>query len=194
MTICEICGREVNRRSRLDDGRLVCWQCKRLKNLDYDQICHEVYSYYDYAKRGWEKVAELRKEKGISHIPASYKYSNPVSAVPPIEILEKSIIALDVMNYFTNFSEVLGDYYGFKAPRYLISDEKCSPNANATYYWKENIVYSRREKRLAYRTAFHEIWHALERHGLVPNTKDSEKNAEIYAKACLRRLNLNENA
>jgi len=194
MTICEICGRETNRRLRLEDGRLVCWQCKAIKYSSYEEICKNVQSYNEWAKRGWARVEELRKEKGTKHIPATYKYNNAVSAVPPIEVLEKSIMALDMMNYFSNFSEVLSDHYGFEAPRYLISDEKCSPGANATYYWEENTVYSRRKKELKYRTAFHEIWHALEKHGLVPHTEESEKSAEIYAKACLRRLNRDENS
>ena len=194
MTICEICGREVRKRSRLEDGRLVCWKCKSIKYSSYEEICINIQSYNEWAKRGWEQVEKIRKQKGIQHIPAQYKYSNPVSAVPPVEILEKSMLALDFMSFFSNFSEVLSDYYGFEAPRYLVSDEKCSPNANATYYWEENTVYSRDKKRLAYRTAFHEIWHALEKHGIVPHTDESEKNAEIYAKACLRRLKKDENS
>ena len=194
MTICEICGGKTKRRIRLNDGRLVCWQCNQIQKNSYEENCKTVKNYRDYAKQGWNKVTELRKEKSISLIPPEYKYTNPISAVPPVDVLERSLLALDMMNYFSNFSEVLADYYGFEAPRYLISDEKCSPDANATYYWRENNVYTRRDRPLKNRTAFHEIWHALERHGIVPNTKDSEKNAELYAKACLRRLNKNENS
>ena len=194
MTICEICERETSRRTRLDDGRLVCWQCNNLKKQSYDQICNTVQMYNEYASRGWNKVDELRKLKSISHTPKTFAFSNPISAVPPIEILEKSILALDIMHLFSNFSEVLGDYYGIEAPRYLISDEKCLPTANATYYWEENKVYSKRETSLKRRTAFHEMWHALERHGIVEHTEDSEKNAKTYAKGCLRRLKHDENS
>ena len=192
MTICEICGRDVRKRSRLEDGRLVCWECKNVKSLDYEGMYKRIFSYWEYARRGWKRAEELRHEKGIKLEKPDYKYNNPVSAVPPKEILEKSILSIDLMKYFSDFSVVLGDYYGFQGPRYLVSDEKLSPNSNATYYWHENTVYTPKKRALKYRTAFHEIWHALERHGIVPHNEDSEKNAEIYARACLRRLGKDE--
>jgi hypothetical protein len=57
-------------------------------------------------------------------------------------------------------------------------------NAIACYYPSTNKVYSKTQS-MSKHTALHEIWHALERHGIVPKTPDSEKNANLYAEACL---------
>ena len=142
-----------------------------------------------------EKVEELeRLQHSVKLEKKKYAYQNAVSAAPPTDVLKRSLAALDEYRLYTSLSQVLGDYYGIDAPRYLASDEMTPKGANAAYYSESNEVYSPKGKTLKYRTAFHEFWHALERHGIVPKTTDSEKNAEIYAKTCLTLLNMDVNA
>ena len=127
------------------------------------------------------KTAQIFREEKV------YAFNNAVSAVPPVDVLERAMLALDLEKLFHAFSIVLGDYYGIKAPHYYDNPEKVPKNANACYHHETNEVYCAKGT-LSHRTAFHEFWHALERHGIVPNTEDSEKNANTYAIACLKRL------
>lgn len=178
---CEICGTYQMRRKRTESGKLVCWQC--------------------YYRLAWSKEELVRKTRQLdkevdsleARIPprvpsVDYKYNSPFSAIPPIDVLKNAIIALDIGGTFSEYSQVLGDYYGINAPPYYANDEKIPDGAIACYYPTENEVYAFRKRALSHETAFHEFYHALQNFGIVPK-KNSEKNADLYAKGCVRRLN-----
>ncbi len=198
---CELCDYEMDgkRRSRdAETNKMLCWNCVfELRRIRKGQILEHVAC----SSREFHKLNQLRDEVWtlknaqypVAHEAKKHPYNNAVSAMPPLEILQKSLIALDEFHIFSDFAQVLGDYYGIVAPQYLDNPKKCGEKALATYYWSENIVYAAKGP-MKYRTAFHEMWHALERHGIVPHTKDSEKNAEIFARHCLRRLGRDENS
>lgn len=180
MPKCEICGKEMARRVRhTPSGKLTCHWCNyRIRNPIKTAI---------EATRFEEQIKIYRQERPILPTGTRYKFNSPYSAVPPKDILDKSILALDMSGFYSEFSTVLGDYYDFQAPRYLDSPESVPKGAVACYYNNKNTVYAAKG-RMTRHTAFHEFWHALENHGVVPRTIDSEKNANIYADASLSRL------
>ncbi len=198
--LCDICHKESGRRRTRIGDKLVCFDCHwantQITRGDPDNYLKESYSRECKANRELrERVAQLEAAQyPVAHEAKKHPYTNAVSALPPVEVLEKAILALDEYRYFNNFAEVLGDYYGIVAPKYLASDEKTPKDANAAYFWETNTVYAPKSKALKYHTAFHEMWHALERHGIVPHGKDSEIDAQRYAKLCLRKLGRSENS
>ena len=181
MTLCEVCGESALRRQRADDF-LCCRVCAfRLTSWSNLDLLKE-------SRRLERENSELRaKTAQIFREEKRYAYNNAVSAVPTVDILERAMLALNQGENFSVFSVVLGDYYGIKAPPYYSFPEGVPKDANAVYHSLKNEVYCAKGP-LSHRTAFHEFWHALERHGIVPNTEDSEKNANTYAIACLKRL------
>jgi len=194
MVECELCGIDRGRRKRVD-GKMLCWHCVYSLRQTKETLAKEISQKLANIHRLQDELYKERNNKyQVKFEKKGYQYSNPVSAVPSLDILQRAIMAVDLLQYFSNFSEVMCDYYGIKAPRYLINDDKVPNDANAVYSWGDNIVYTPKRGALKWRTAFHEIWHALERHAVVSHTEESEKNAEIFAKACLRRLGLSENS
>ena len=178
---CEICGEFATRRQRVDNS-LCCMTCAfRLRYWSPLDFLKE-------SRRLERENSELRaKTAQIFRKEKRYAYNNAVSAVPTVDILERAMLAINLGENFSVFSVVLGDYYGIKAPPYYNFPEGVPKDANAVYHSLKNEVYCAKGP-LSHRTAFHEFWHALERHGIVPKTKDSEKNANTYAIACLKRL------
>lgn len=180
MPPCQICGRPQDRRKRIKTGKLVCNPCHWHSLWEPEQLI--------------KKISELEKKNDDlrGRIPPKisqreYRYNSPYSAVPPRDILKNAMIAVNLGN-FSEFSKVLGDHYGIKAPPYYANDAKIPSGAIACYYPTENEVYALVKEPLQYTTAFHEFYHALQAFGVVPN-KDSEKNAGLYGEACVRRLN-----
>ena len=180
MPDCELCGKHVLRRRRICNGHLVCWSC--------------------FYREKWSKIELIRKINSLekmnddlsSKIPPriseiEYRFNSPFSAIPPKDVLKNAFIGLNLGGYFSDFSQVLGDYYGINAPRYYADDNKVTEGAIACYYPSSNEVYSFKKEPLLHETAFHEFYHALQNFGIVPK-KDSEKNADLYAKGCMKRL------
>ena len=180
MPYCEICSREVLRRKRTKRGRLVCRRCFYL--IEYpDNAAYEIHKLE-------KKLEYYRQNHTIKDANRKYRFNSPFSAVPPRELLQNAIYALDtVSGYSHGFNHVLADYYEIEAPPYYHNSEKVPENAIACYYRNANIVYSR-DSTLSQKTAFHEMWHALESFGVVPRTENSERDADRYAYACLKRL------
>jgi len=193
MPKCELCGEKVARRiKRLISKRLqmICNHC------DYHILNGN--HLYTISTLGSERAygREMRKEVNrlnslLEHKPLNekkvYPYSNPWSAVPPIHVLMNAKKALSVQGIYSGFPEILGDYYGILSPPYYHNDKMVPEGAIACYYPHTNTVYSKNP--MSNHTAFHEMYHALERHGIVPKTTDSEKNADFYADACCDLLN-----
>ena len=181
MADCEICGTYQMRRKRIESGKLVCWPC-----------------FYRLAWSKEELVRETRQlDKEVDSLEAripprtpkiEYKYNSPFSAVPPIDVIRNAVNALDISGWFSQFSQVLGDYYGINAPPYYDNTSKVPIGAIACYYPSDNEVYAKKGDPMTYDTAFHEFYHALQNFGIVPK-KDSEKTARDYAAACVRRMN-----
>lgn len=179
MTVCELCYRQVSRRKKRE-GVLVCDWC-------WAELCASKPQLIKEKIRLRGELDALRANPFLA-CKKQYAYNHPVSAVPAQDILEKAILALDLTKYYSDFSTVLGDYYGFSGPAYLRDKDQVSKGAIACYRRDKNTVYSAEPNGTSHDTAFHEFWHALEAHGIVPRTGDSEKNANLYAKACLKRL------
>ena len=180
MTICENCGAEVYRRTRIN-GKMLCPYCAwAIKDpLDFAK---NFISRYEYLRKEYVKsrqeLFKIRKQT-----------KNVFSLIPPIDILKKAVIALDIEGCYKSFTEVLGAYYGIPAPKYLVQPKKVPARAIACYHSSKNEVYSK-EDEIDLDTAFHEFYHALENFGIAPRVsrKKSEENAEKYAKACLKLL------
>ena len=180
MPNCQICRSDIPRRRRNPQSNLlVCWSCDR-RLMNVIGTAREV-------SRLEEQIEGYRRTRPILPNGTEYKFNSPYSAIPPKDILERSILALDMAHIYSDFSIVLGDHYGFEAPRYLDKPEEVPKGAIACYHNFKNVVYAAKGP-MSRHTAFHEFWHALENHGTVPRTIDSEKNANTYASACLKRL------
>jgi len=179
MADCEICYRQVARRRRVE-GKLVCWGCA-------SQLC---LSKVQLAKDKVRLQGELDRIKANPVYAVSskkpYPYNHPISAVPPLDVLKRAVLALNLTGFYTPFSKVLGDHYGFQGPPYWKDGDEVPNGWIACYYPSRNAVYQRAP--IGEETGFHEFWHALEAHGLVARTADSEENASLYARACLQRL------
>jgi len=176
MTVCEWCGSVVSRRISLE-GSMVCSWCYYVANLSKENLVK------DYIRIRNEN-GELRKK--LVALRQKAHYNSPFSAIPPKEILQRAMIALDLGKYYTEFSKVLGDYYGIDGPPYYESPKEVPPDAIACYYPSRNEVYCTKQN-LSYENAFHEFYHALHKFGIV-TTKHEEKDAELYAKGCLAML------
>jgi hypothetical protein len=191
---CEICNESYDGRRTRVNGKLACsycsWANRFIKQGDPQNILKTQFSIDE------RKLDELHKrirelettQYPVSHEAKKFPYSNAISAIPPLDVLESAMLALSEYNFFSDFANVLGDYYGIVAPKYLKNIEKCGENVNARYFWNENTVYTPGTGVFRNHTAFHEMWHALERHGIVPHTKDSEVEAQRYAIFCLRKM------
>ena len=114
---------------------------------------------------------------------------NVFCLIPPIDVLKRAKIALEVDGYYSSFAKVLGAYYGIPAPKYIVNPEGIPKRAFSCYVPSENKVYCKKEPYNLH-TAFHEFYHALENFRIAPKVsrKKSEENAEKYAKACLKLL------
>ena len=180
MPDCELCGQPVLRRRRNSANKLVCYSCSYLEKWPKEGLVRRI------------KRLEKENDDLSSRIPPrihkiEYRFNSPFSAIPPIDVLKNALIGLNLGGYFSDFSQVLGDYYGIDAPRYYANDDKVPEGATACYYRSSNEVYSFKKTPLHNETAFHEFYHALQNYGIVPK-KDSEKNAGLYAKGCMKRL------
>jgi len=190
---CELCKEDHGRRKKRLVNRsikMLCWDCWwQLENGNLVDTTLELAKYRKYYFDAEKKINELKKTRQweIINQPKRYPYSNPWSAIPPIHVLKNAVKALDDQEKYKGFPEVLGDYYGIETPPYSFDASKVPEGAIACYYPTTNIVYTK-EKTIDKRVAFHEMYHALERHGIIPMNSDSEKNAEFYAYACLARL------
>lgn len=180
MADCEICGTFQLRRKRTNSGKLVCWKCYYHLLWSKEELTRKI-GKQDQEIDSLEARIPPRRPK------IEYRYNSPFSAIPPIDVLKNSMLALDLSTSFSEFSQVLGDYYEINAPPYYANDDKVTPGAIACYYPSENEVYAFKSKPLSHETAFHEFYHALQNFGVVPK-KDSEKNADLYAAGCMRRL------
>jgi len=181
MANCELCGKHQLRRKRLENGKLVCWICYYRLAWSKEDIVIKT------RKQDFE-IDDLRSMIPPKKPRIEYKYNSPFSAIPPLDVIKNATIALDIAGYYSDFSQVLADYYGIDAPPYYVNDEKVPDGAIACYYHNENKVYSRKKDPMSWDTAFHEFYHALQNYGLVPS-KNSEETADQYAKACVRRMN-----
>lgn len=193
MPKCELCGEKSDRRTK----KLISKQIKMLCRHCYKQLCDgdhldtiRIMSQHRiYGEKMHNEVIRLSSffnsnEKSKYE---KYPYSNPWSAVPPIHVLKNARKALDTQKSYVGFPETLGDYYGIVAPPYAVNEQKVPEGAIACYYPSTNRVYSK--GAINEHTAFHEMYHALERYKVVPKTVDSEKNANFYADACCDLLN-----
>jgi hypothetical protein len=178
MTICELCGDVVSRRKRVD-GRLVCWRCTYGLNRPKENIVGEL-------NKLERELRKMKERLPSTPIAKDYTFNSAVSAVPPLDVLRRAILALNLSGHFNAFSIVLSDHYDFKAPEYNVDPDRTPVGAIACYHYSNNKVTSR-EKTITNHTAFHEFWHVLQRHGIVSNDK-SEQNADLYAIACLEML------
>ena len=193
MPKCELCGEVVGRRTKYlisKQIKLLCnYCCYYLSNGDHLKAIVDLGEHrIDYKKmrREINRLSLIVSDKNVK-ISKDYPYSNPWSAVPPVYVLRNARKALDIQKKFSGFPETLGDYYGILAPPYSLSPSMVPEGAIACYYPATNHVYSKGS--MSEHTAFHEMYHALERHGIVPKTADSEKNADFYADACCDLLN-----
>jgi len=180
MPPCEVCGVEVTRRKRnLATNKLTCNQCGFYIRNPISAIRE--------LKRNEETIKKYRSNYKIKTANIEYRFNSPFSAIPPDNILQNAIYGLDIDGYYHEFSKVLADYYGIEHPRYYRSAEKVPENAIACYYRSSNEVYSK--NGINQKTAFHEMWHALENFGIVPyDPKTSERDADRYATGCVTRL------
>jgi hypothetical protein len=159
-----------------------CWY--RLIDGDHLNTIRLLGEERAYARNMRDEVNRLSGEIKRQTIqkPKKYPYSNPWSAVPPKHILTNAVNALHIEGRYNSFPEVLCDYYGIESPPFIDDSSMVPKKAIACYYPSTNHVYSRGS--MSHHTAFHEIYHVLERHGIVPETADGEKNANFYADAC----------
>lgn len=169
---CQLCGAIVSGRRRRVGDFLLCWWCAYLMSLPQPQLV--------------TKFRQIEEEFQRIDGKENPKFMNPFSAVPPRDILLKAEIALDVTGYYSDFSKVLAEYYGIPTPKYLSNPNEVSKDSVACYHTSKNIVYCRAQMSLE--TAFHEFYHALQNHGIVPKNNYNEEEAKFYAKACIKIL------
>jgi len=183
MPPCNICGKIQYRRRRWDENTLVCFSCYCLMKFPKN-AAHEV--------KRLEKIIEKYKQNFKIRTPdIQYRFNSPFSAIPPFHILTNAIYGLEIDGYYHSFSKVLADYYGIEYPKYYRDPEKVPDNAIACYHRSTNEVYSKNS--INRKTAFHEMWHALESFGIVPyDPEASERDADRYAEGCVSRLSKGE--
>ena len=192
MPKCDICEQDNGRRKKriiLGRVKMICWNCWwQLEKNDIIYTTKELGLERAYSRRLRAEINKLSEdhEWTVVNEPKKYPYSNPWSAVPPTHVLKNAVRALNIQGKYDAFPDVVGDYYGIETPPFYDDPSKVPKNAIACYYPSENKVYSKGS--MSNHTAFHELYHALERHGIVPKTKDTEKNAEFYADACISAL------
>ena len=178
MPECELCGRDVLRRIR-QDSRLVCYHCDQYIRFPHN-AAYEIH-------RLEKKLDKYRQDFKIRTPDIKYRFNSPFSAIPPTHVLENAVYGLDVDGFYHEFSKPLADYYGIEHPRYYRNAEKVPEGAIACYYSSTNEVYSK--NGINKKTAFHEMWHALENFGIVPyDPETSERDADRYAYGCISRL------
>lgn len=181
MTICEVCGRSVDRRSRLEDGRLVCWDCKDVFMLGPEQICEKIKAYREFRDRAW---AELDKVKSM------VSFGSPYSVVPHKYYLKNAMKILSESKSYQPFYDYLSGMYKIDAPYSYAQPNEVPPNAIACYIPQKKAIVSR-EKTMTHHTAFHELFHHLEHMGVARmelNQDEREKNANLFAEACLKSV------
>ena len=171
------------RRYRLKNGSLVCEMCRYHYHWTSEQFLRWIKRLKDSVNQWRIKANERTLRVPIDH---KYRFNSPFSAIPPKDILDNAVYALDIEGIYHGFQRVLSDYYKIDTPPFIEDPDQVPEGAIACYYPNRNKVYSR--GTLKRRSAFHEIYHALENFGIVPKTKDSEKHANQYAYGCLRRL------
>ena len=183
MPACEICGQNQSRRTRLDNGKLVCYTCETHYHWSQDQFLPWIKRLNDDIQF-WRRTSN---ERSI-HAPSErkFRFTSPYSAIPPREILQNAVYALDRQTTYTDFPKVLADFYQIDTPPFYDDPDQVPSGAIACYHPWSNKVYS--TGSISRNTAFHEIYHALENFGIVPKTEESEKNADEYANGCLHRL------
>ena len=180
MTICEICKASVHRRTGVD-GLLVCWHCASLLEKSKPEIVKDAMKYYNEMREHWAELSKIRSRPS---------YGSVYAALPPKEVLQKAIIALEMSGSYQPFYDVLAEVYGIESPRSFFDASQVSENAVACYHPSRHAIYSK-TIGMSRSTALHEFWHALEGKGRVirDSTKEGrEKNARDFSEACLRVL------
>ena len=181
MTICEICGRSVHRRSRMKDGRLVCGCCSHYIRKGMDVALIEIKEQYERATTYWAELSKIKNRP---------TYGSAYSAIPNHWVLTQAIKALDETGNYQGFYNRLAEIYRVDTPQAYFSAEECPPEGIACYIPSKKAIVSK-TKTMHRKTAFHEWFHHLEHEGYVLMDKvfeNRQKNADDYAKACMMIL------
>ena len=166
--------------------------------------CAGAYAEHSHRKRGREQ----RMKKGKKHSNSTQKILTQLDArlarieaqlspkrglaffacLPPSDVVRRAVDTLGVTGDYSGFSAVLASYYGIPPPRFLHDAIAVPKDAIACYSFPLNTVYSKQPSLLR-DTAFHEFFHALEKHGVVAiPIEKREEYANLFAKICCCRM------
>jgi hypothetical protein len=160
------------------NGKRLCYFCQ----LAVDDPLYFAKIYRNVCDDREKSYRELRESR--------QRVNDVFSLTPPIDILKKAKIALNVTGFYSSFSQVLASYYKISRPSYIVHPQGIPENAFSCYIPSKNEVYCK-ESPYDLNTAFHEFYHALENFDIAPyesESKEREKNAENFANACVQLL------
>lgn len=182
MTICEICGRSVHRRSRVE-GKMVCWSCRRFIREGLESALVELNRQREMADKYWGELRTIKNRP---------TYGSAYSAIPNHWMLDQAVKALRTKGKYQAFYKRLAEMYQVETPNAFVdmTGDIVPPGAIACYCPSTQDIVSK-GKTMKLRTAFHEWFHHLEHQGYVLRDKIKEnrqKNAKDFANACVAIL------
>ena len=183
MTICEICGKNVYRRTRMSDGRLVCWFCIWYLKEGIERVLKDLQIQRETAEKYWGELGKIKSRP---------TYGSAYSAIPNHWVLEQAMKALNESGNYGPFYAKLAEIYQVESVRsYSDMNGTIVPeNAIACYRPTQKEIVSK-GKTMTHKTAFHEWFHHLEHQGYVlmdKNMENRQKNADDFANACVAIL------